>query len=96
MLNSLLEYEALIAKLNAELEVMRQQNVYFRDLSENLQQKELELGTHFQEEDGLSLHVHRVGSLLHRTCLAPQFEFHGTNGGYQILVLLPTVPDLDL
>jgi len=36
-----LEYEALIAKLNAELEIMRQQNVYFRDLSENLQQKEL-------------------------------------------------------
>nr|XP_016943144.1 centrosomin isoform X8 [Drosophila suzukii] len=41
MLNSVLEYEALIAKLNAELEIMRQQNVYFRDLSENLQQKEL-------------------------------------------------------
>jgi len=41
MLNSLLEYEALIAKLNAELDIMRQQNVYFRDLSENLQQKEL-------------------------------------------------------
>ncbi|XP_036669953.3 centrosomin isoform X5 [Drosophila suzukii] len=41
ILNSLLEYEALIAKQNAELEIMRQQNVYFRDLSENLQQKEL-------------------------------------------------------
>ncbi|XP_037713176.1 centrosomin isoform X5 [Drosophila subpulchrella] len=40
ILNSLLEYEALIAKLNAELEIIRQQNVYFRDLSENLQQKE--------------------------------------------------------
>ncbi|KAH8348425.1 hypothetical protein KR084_007276 [Drosophila pseudotakahashii] len=41
MLNNLLEYEALIAKLNAELEILRQQNVYFRDLSDNLQQKEL-------------------------------------------------------
>ncbi|XP_017001029.3 centrosomin isoform X4 [Drosophila takahashii] len=39
MLNNLLEYEALIAKLNTELEIVRQQNLYFRDLS-SLQQKE--------------------------------------------------------
>ncbi|XP_017051121.1 centrosomin isoform X6 [Drosophila ficusphila] len=41
LLNSLLEFEALTTKQNAELEIMRQQNVYFRDLSDNLQQKEL-------------------------------------------------------
>nr|XP_044251964.1 centrosomin isoform X1 [Drosophila takahashii] len=40
MLNNLLEYEALIAKLNTELEIVRQQNLYFRNLSDNLQQKE--------------------------------------------------------
>ncbi|XP_033156791.1 centrosomin isoform X5 [Drosophila mauritiana] len=41
MQKNVLNYEALIAKLNAELETMRQQNVYFRELSENLQQKEV-------------------------------------------------------
>ncbi|XP_039484367.1 centrosomin isoform X1 [Drosophila santomea] len=41
MMKNVLKYEALIAKLNAELEIMRQQNVYFRELSENLQQKEV-------------------------------------------------------
>ncbi|XP_039148736.1 centrosomin isoform X2 [Drosophila simulans] len=41
MQKSVLNYEALIAKLNAELETMRQQNLYFRELSENLQQKEV-------------------------------------------------------
>lgn len=41
MQKNVLNYEALIAKLNAELETMRQQIVYFRELSENLQQKEV-------------------------------------------------------
>ncbi|EDV56162.2 centrosomin isoform X5 [Drosophila erecta] len=41
MMKNVLKYEALIAKLNAELEIIRQQNVYFRELSENLQQKEV-------------------------------------------------------
>ncbi|XP_041675696.1 centrosomin isoform X5 [Drosophila eugracilis] len=41
ILNSLLEYEELIAKLNAELDILRKENVYFRDLSDNLQQKKL-------------------------------------------------------
>ncbi|XP_016973266.2 centrosomin isoform X4 [Drosophila rhopaloa] len=41
MLNSLLEYEALIAKLNAELEIVRDENFYFRGISGNLRQKEL-------------------------------------------------------
>ncbi|XP_043645865.1 centrosomin isoform X5 [Drosophila teissieri] len=41
MMKNVLKYEALIAKLNAELEIMRQQNVYFRELSDNLQQKEV-------------------------------------------------------
>ncbi|XP_017131949.1 centrosomin isoform X8 [Drosophila elegans] len=41
VLKNLVEYEALIVKQNAELDIMREENFYFRELSDNLRQREL-------------------------------------------------------